>query len=59
MNMKKEYIIGGSEWKIHVLDDLKDIKNYLLNTNKDMVAYKVDNIINELKIYFERDERKN
>jgi hypothetical protein len=59
MNMKKEYIIGGSEWKIRVLDDLKDIKNYLLNTNKDMVAYKVDNIINELKTYFERDERKN
>lgn len=57
--MKPKPMIGTDEWKQGVINDLTALKNNLLSMKKDMTAYRVECIIEELKEYFKKNEGKN
>jgi len=58
--MKTKHIVGTEEWKEEMISFLTDVKNYLLSMSKDMISYRLDCTIDELKQYFnEKDEKEN
>jgi len=57
--MKPKPMIGTDEWKQGVINDLTALKNNLLSMKKDMTAYRVECIIDELKEFFKQNEGKN
>jgi len=61
MIMKHDHIIGSEDWKKHVIKRLNGLRNYFLDERKDIKAYNVDLLTDELIEYFniKNDEGKN
>lgn len=53
MNMKHDHIIGTKDWQNYVIKFLSNHKEQFMRDGKDLKAYNMEVLIDDLKEYFQ------